>query len=192
LEEWSLPLSVLENYKVLLKKTDEKSKEITTRYSEKIRCGKGCHSCCLHGLTVNGLERENIRQYLTSHPDVSTKAVLNAKTNPHQGQRCAFLDAAGACIIYEARPIVCRSHGVPLKATLEGDSSAHISSSPIQKSVCPLNFTDMNLKDVGEHYFINLDTLNTILVLLNQQFDAINAGKRFLLTPLEILKNPSA
>ncbi len=181
-------MSVLENYSVLLKKTDEKSKEITTRYQEKIRCSKGCHSCCMHGLTVNSLERENIKQYLTANPAINEKAEANAKANPHQGQRCSFLDAEGACLVYEARPIVCRSHGVPLKTVMDPHSAVQISSTPMHLSVCPLNFTDLQLKDVGDHYFINLDTLNTILVLLNQQFDPKNAEKRFLLTPKDILE----
>ena len=180
-------MSVLDNYNVLLQKTDEKSMEITTRYQEKIRCGKGCHSCCLHGLTVNGLERENIRQHLIANPALVVKVEANARANPHKGQRCTFLDADGACLVYEARPIVCRSHGVPLKTALDPDATVHISSSEMHLSVCPLNFSDMNLKDVGDHYFINLDTLNTILVLFNQQFDAKNAEKRFLLTPRDIL-----
>jgi Fe-S-cluster containining protein len=180
-------LSVFDNYNTLLNKTDEKSKEITTRYADKIRCGKGCHSCCLHGLTVNGLERENIRRHLVSTPGLAEKAEVNAKANHHNGQRCSFLDADGACLIYEARPIVCRSHGVPLKTALESDPAVHISSSTAHLSVCPLNFTDLDLKDVGSHYFINLDTLNTILVLLNQQFDPKNAEKRVRLTPTDIL-----
>jgi uncharacterized protein len=29
--------------------------------------------------------------------------------------RCAALDAAGRCRIYAARPLVCRSHGVPIR-----------------------------------------------------------------------------
>ncbi len=181
-------MSVLDNYNVLLKKTDEKSKEITTRYQEKIRCGKGCHSCCMPGLTVNGLERENIRQYLNAHPALAEKTEANAQANPHKGQRCSFLDAEGACLVYEARPIVCRSHGVPLKTALDPNAAVHISSTEMQLSVCSLNFSDMNLQDVGDHYFINLDTLNTILVLLNQQFDAKNAEKRFLLTPKVIME----
>ncbi len=180
-------MSVLENYTVLLKKTDEKSKEISTRYQEKIQCAKGCHSCCLHGLTVNGLEREHLKQYLTANPVIAEKAVANAQANPHKGQRCSFLDPEGSCLVYEARPIVCRSHGVPLKTAMDPQSAVQNSSTSMHLSVCPLNFTDMHLKDVGDHYFINLDTLNTILVLLNQQFDAKNAEKRFLLTPKDIL-----
>lgn len=74
-------------------------------------------------------------------------------------------------MIYEVRPIVCRSHGVPLKI----DQTT--------RDVCPLNFTEMQLADIGDHYFINLETLNTILVLLNQQFDPAQAERRFLLTP---------
>ncbi|HLL25790.1 MAG TPA: hypothetical protein VK427_26815, partial [Kofleriaceae bacterium] len=34
--------------------------------------------------------------------------------NPHDDQ-CAALDAAGRCQIYAARPVVCRSHGVPIR-----------------------------------------------------------------------------
>ena len=34
---------------------------------------------------------------------------------PRGIDRCAALDGAGRCKIYEARPLVCRSHGVPIR-----------------------------------------------------------------------------
>ena len=35
--------------------------------------------------------------------------------DPGPPDRCAGLDAAGRCRIYPARPLVCRSHGVPIR-----------------------------------------------------------------------------
>lgn len=181
---WIVIMSALENYLTLIQKTDGKSAEITTRYPDKINCGKGCHTCCIQGLSVNGLERESIRQYLTKRPDLLQATEANVKENPHGGQRCSFLDRLGSCMIYEVRPVVCRSHGMPLKLAPAKNAQKTIIEN---LDVCPLNFTDMDLIDIGSHYFINLETLNTILVLLNQQFDGKNAEKRYLLTPLRIM-----
>lgn len=178
-------MSALENYQTLLQKTDQKSEEIVGRYPDKINCGKGCHTCCIQGLTVNPLERESIRQHLARRPELLQASEANVRDNPHAGQRCSFLDRAGSCMIYEVRPIVCRSHGMPLK--LAAPATVQKTNTEGGLDVCPLNFTDMNLKDVGSHYFINLETLNTILVLLNQQFDPENAEKRYLLTPMRIM-----
>ena len=181
-------MSAMDNYQALLNKTDAKSAEIVARYPDKINCGRGCHTCCIRGLTVNGIERASIKKYLETRPQLLLNVRENVKNDPHHGQRCSFLDEAGSCMIYEVRPIVCRSHGMPLKIKPElGSQEAKVaqnnSSSADELDVCPLNFTDMALADVGSHYFISLETLNTILVLLNQQFDLKNAEKRHLLTP---------
>lgn len=176
----------LDNYRLLLEKTDVKSQEITKRYPDQIRCARGCHTCCIQGLTVNGLERAAIEEYLRAHPEALAAAEQVKIENLHKRQRCAFLDAQGACLIYEARPIVCRSHGVPLKIASEA-KGAQNSGKTHHRDVCPLNFTDLSLDDVGDHYFINLETLNTILVLLNQQFDSPKAERRYLLSPSGVM-----
>lgn len=53
---------------------------------------------------------------------------------PHATGGCAFLDEAGACRIYEHRPYVCRTQGLPLRWLDEQDGL------PVElRDICPLN-----------------------------------------------------
>jgi hypothetical protein len=71
-----------------------------------MRCARGCHGCCVDGLTVTGLEARWI---------ASRRAAWLATATPAPAGGCAMLDASGACRIYEDRPYVCRTQGLPLR-----------------------------------------------------------------------------
>jgi Fe-S-cluster containining protein len=78
------------------------------------------------GLTVFEVEAENIRRH---HAD------LLAEGDPHPEGACAFLDEAGACRIYEHRPYVCRTQGLPLRWIEERSDG-----NPVElRDICPLN-----------------------------------------------------
>lgn len=146
-------------YLELRGRVDEKFNEIQARFSGEMKCASGCHSCCKPGLTVSEIEAEAIREALT--PEVAEAARALAQANPHKGKRCAMLNAAGQCLIYEARPIVCRSHGVPLQVSVREDEKV--------RDVCPLNFTSTSLAEIPAQFVLNTDTVNLLLSLLNQR-----------------------
>lgn len=75
-------------------------------HAERIRCGRGCAGCCVDELSVVWPEAERIRR---RYPALLREAV------PHPPGACAFLDPEGACRVYEARPYVCRTQGLPLR-----------------------------------------------------------------------------
>jgi len=76
---------------------------------------------------------------------------------------CLQLDAAGRCRIYAARPLVCRSHGLPLLFDVDGEQHG---------DACPLNFED-GLDAVPPGDFLNQDTVHTILAALNAAWCAV-------------------
>lgn len=78
------------------------------------RCRKGCCGCCLDGLTVTQIEASVIR---AKYPEVLNEAA-------GEEGRCAFLDEEGACRIYEARPVKCRTFGIPM--VLKGEAGAQV------------------------------------------------------------------
>ncbi len=57
-------------------------------------------------LTVLPIEAQAIR---------AAHAELLAEGAPHPQGACAFLDQEGACRIYDVRPYVCRTQGLPLR-----------------------------------------------------------------------------
>lgn len=167
-------------YSQLLRKVDEKFNEIRQRHQQSMKCQQGCHGCCLPDLTVSALEASHIANYLRNHADVDALAREAEEKDAFAGSRCSFLNMQGSCTIYEARPIVCRSHGVPIR--FEGEEKQML------VDVCPLNFDDVELADIDAADFINIDTLNTILAAIAKQFAPNDMGDRVPLRRSEILR----
>lgn len=160
------------NLTALHTKVDAKFADIAARHPDQVHCRRGCHSCCLPGLTVVGVEAARIRQYFVDHPDALAAARATARDKPHGTTRCAMLDRDGACIIYPVRPTLCRAHGVPaLVARRDG----------VDLDVCPLNFTDIKLNALT-YDRIGIDQLNTLLFLTGELWQAGTSRKRVRLT----------
>lgn len=159
-------------YRALLEKVTKKFDEIYARNRDRLSCGRGCSSCCVANLTVFEVERENIRNFISSHDGLKAELLRIERADVHSSQKCSFLDGAGGCSIYEARPVVCRSHGAPVFVKTETDKS--------HRDVCPLNFTDLKIDQIEAENFINLDLLNQVLVLVNKKF-----GGKGVRTPLK-------
>lgn len=173
--------AALQNYRALLAKVDAKFAEIHGKYEQSMRCARGCYTCCAPHLTVSPIEQAAIRAHFDAHPDALAKARAVERQDPHAGGHCTFLDEKGHCSIYEARPIVCRSHGVPLKVKIE------IPRKKETVSVCPFNLEDEDILNLPASDYISLDTLNTILALINRQWDADGKLPRVPLTIAGIL-----
>ncbi|MEJ7597082.1 MAG: YkgJ family cysteine cluster protein [Kofleriaceae bacterium] len=95
----------------LTAKVDAFFARVTARHGDDMQCGTGCSDCCHARLTVTVVEAAAIRALVAGWPEPQRRAL--ADTGP--ADRCAALDAAGRCKIYDARPIVCRSHGAPIR-----------------------------------------------------------------------------
>lgn len=64
------------------------------------------------------------------------------------------------CSIYESRPLICRTQGLPL--LIEADDEER------EVDFCPLNFTGAGaIDDLDEDYLVPLDALNVHLALVN-------------------------
>ncbi len=99
---------------------------LAERHRERLRCARGCHACCVDGLTVFEVEAERIR---LQHADLLRSAL------PHPAGGCAFLGDAGECRIYPDRPYVCRTQGLPLRWL---EVVAH-EETVERRDICPLN-----------------------------------------------------
>src|ERR1700730_8692526 len=112
---------------------DELTQPLHQRHAARLRCARGCSMCCVDDLTVFDVEAENIRRH---HPD------LLQDGEPHPPGRCAFLDEEGACRVYEHRPYVCRTQGLPLRWLEEADDGGVAEL----RDICPLNETEEPLQ----------------------------------------------
>jgi Fe-S-cluster containining protein len=108
---------------VLHSEVDSRAAAIAERHAGKLECRRSCFGCCVDGITVFEVEAERIR---------SKAAQLLASGAPHPPGRCAFLGAEGECRIYEVRPYVCRTQGLPLR-WLDHEAEAEY------RDICELN-----------------------------------------------------
>jgi len=160
----------LAEYLAARAKIDEAAAAIAVRVQDDLACERGCHQCCVEGLTVLTVEAEAVLAHLEEHG-------LSAPPAPPPGG-CVFLDETGACTIYEARPVVCRTHGLPLQmGEREASESAGGSAGrPLRVlgdvEVCGLNFTT---RAPAADEVLDAERLAALLLVVEQRFRA-NVG----------------
>jgi Fe-S-cluster containining protein len=82
------------------------------KYRSQMACSVGCAGCCQQDLTVTLLEALAVIEGLEAlDTQLRTEVALQGQ---RPGPPCAFL-VDGRCSIYDWRPMVCRSHGVPVR-----------------------------------------------------------------------------
>lgn len=110
----------------LHREVDEGAVALEAIHRDRLRCSLGCCFCCVDEITVFEIEAERIRRH---------HAELLAVAEPNPIGSCAFLDDRGGCRIYEHRPYVCRTQGLPLRwedETPDGEPAE-------LRDICPLN-----------------------------------------------------
>jgi hypothetical protein len=167
----------LAEYRALVDKVDAAVDAATTRAGDQITCRAGCSSCCVDGLSVLPVEAFAIAAHAAVHGLAKRRST---------GDGCVFLDGDGRCVVYAARPLLCRTHGVPLRTTLaQASASAPASTSASAPastssgarglrivddvSVCTLNFTARAPK---AEEALDADLLLKLLVTVDRRFRA--------------------
>jgi hypothetical protein len=137
---------------------DARCAPLGMRHASRLRCSRGCSSCCVDGLTVLAIEAERIRR---------AHAALLRDGAPHPTGACAFLDGGGLCRVYGTRPYVCRTQGLPLR-WLEPDGEG---GGVELRDICPLNdAADRPLERLGEEDCWTIGPFEQELVRLQQEF----------------------
>jgi hypothetical protein len=147
----------LTELRALIAKVDSAVEAAVARAGDQITCHAGCASCCVDGLTVLPVEAHAIAAHVATHG-------LDQLGHEHRG--CAFLDEGGRCAVYAARPLLCRTHGVPLRMRETRDPGNTL---PIVDdiSVCRLNFTDRRPVATDA---LDAERLQQLLVVVDRRF----------------------
>ena len=117
---------------------------IRQRNRGSMQCREGCADCCRCRLSITRVEEAYLREGLKRLPlSVRLELKARATTEIHANEMCPALDANGCCQIYEWRPLICRSHGVPLRYR-HPVPLIH----PSRIDVCEKNFTEVSTKSV--------------------------------------------
>jgi Fe-S-cluster containining protein len=162
------PPSSVAKLSMFYQKVDNMVHYLTQIHQNRLQCKKGCNACCQDDLSVMGLEAAYIKQ--------SFPSVLHEKAS-NIGQ-CAFLNIEGACRIYEARPFICRTHGLPLKWNMAQENQVMI-------DICELNETEEPLTAIPTELFFDVNLFEE--VLLNFQIEA-DQGKMDRIKLRELFK----
>lgn len=119
--------------KVIHHDVDVRAQELAREHAARMVCARGCFGCCVDDLTVFEVEAARIR---ARYPDLLSTA------EPHIAGRCAFLGEAGECRVYEARPYVCRTQGLPLR-WIDDEAMAEF------RDICALNDESEPIESIG-------------------------------------------
>jgi Fe-S-cluster containining protein len=136
---------------------DQKVHGLEERHAPHMNCRPGCSSCCTLS-SVLPVEAAVIRHALEKL-DHSQRIILR-EGKGKTGEYCPLL-VNGLCSIYRDRPIICRTHGIPV-------GYVDYQNEIIEVSACRKNFT-------GEHSFekedfLLMDEIIRQLQVLNRSF----------------------
>jgi Fe-S-cluster containining protein len=148
-----------DDYRSILDRADQHFASVMRTQPQNLQCGAGCSLCC-YGLfeigsgdvpvIAEGLanlhpsrRKKVIRRALdivesTAHPNLRecTPEEKEAFFDRTQATPCPNLDDQGLCMMYDHRPLVCRTFGLPLR---EGRKYVG--------DICELNFTESTAKE---------------------------------------------
>ncbi|MCM0084427.1 YkgJ family cysteine cluster protein [Geomonas sp. Red32] len=147
-------MPALDNYLTLVGRVDELCGRTASSLASHISCTPGCDSCCRH-LSIFAVEAAALRQALSRRPTAEAGVIRSSAEESTPDGHCPLLKG-GLCLLYEARPIICRTHGLPLLITREGEQEVDF---------CPRNFQE--LESIPGSAVIDLERLNAVLAAIN-------------------------
>lgn len=125
---------ILSEVRSLHEEVDAAASALAARHVGRLRCQRGCAGCCVDDLSVFEVEAAQIRHH---------HATLLREGKPGPAGACAFLDGEGTCRVYEHRPYVCRTQGLPLR-WIDYDAGTEL------RDICELNLPGPALEELDE------------------------------------------
>ncbi|HEX9163277.1 MAG TPA: YkgJ family cysteine cluster protein [Thermoanaerobaculia bacterium] len=143
-----------DSYKRVLSRADQFFASVMAEQPENLQCGRGCSLCCyglfeigsgdvpmiadglagLHPMRRKRIIRRAVEIIAESrHPNLRECSPVEKELffNRTASVPCPNLSDAGECMIYESRPLVCRTFGLPLR-----EDERYIGD------ICELNFNE--------------------------------------------------
>jgi Fe-S-cluster containining protein len=128
--------AILQALSSLYEQIDLRVKRLVEIHARRLRCRRGCADCCVDDISVNEAEALNIRHFY---------ADLLSEKKPHPEGVCAFFSGDNSCRIYDRRPYICRTQGLPLfwLEEKEGKTMA-------LRDICPKNEKGIPIEQLHE------------------------------------------
>ena len=171
-----LPLTpqTLTNLQTLRERADDFSLRVLSTHGEHMTCTAGCSGCCQENRTLSPVEMADVLVAVeTLSSGEQNRVMERAGQQLQQGEEgpCVLLED-DLCVIYESRPMLCRTHGLPIQLRLEEESPS--------RDVCPLNFQgDLSLEEIPVDSVLDVGRLDAMLALINQLHDPGEEPSRY-------------
>ena len=156
----------LANYFMLLTRVDSLCRTIASEFAGEIACRPGCSACCRH-ISLFPVEAYALAYALSRLPAEKAATIREQAANSSPDTPCPLLDE-DHCLLYDARPLICRTHGFPI--IIESDSGSRM------VDFCPENFR--GISSLPGRAIIDLDLLNQTLSSINSLF--LESSRNFL------------
>ncbi len=147
----SLAEAIYNEYQQWIQQVDDQILELENCHSAYLKCKSGCAGCCQVDRTVNSIEAHILYRTIL-HLD--SKNLKQLKKNLKKKNHCPMLNKK-TCAIYKHRPILCRTHGLPLFYVQDDDNTITFCQKNFKKLPENFNFTSDTL--------LNMETLNSKL-----------------------------
>ena len=168
-------MQALKDYQKLIAEVDSDCRRIVSRHKDQIACTKGCAgNCCRIHISVYPVEAVSLALALQELTPQMQRRIQHKARHTNSFGPCPLLED-GACRMYAARAIICRTHGLPMLTEYEGHRAV---------GFCEKNFR--HLSPIPEEDIIDLAQLNNTLAAINRRFVSevarrLPPGKRFTL-----------
>lgn len=134
-----------------LERVESFAQRVGSRIGDQLSCGQGCHDCCHQVLRLRGVEAALLLEGARALPGPAVSRVWQALESA--GQSCPLLDG-GLCLAYGQRPVVCRTHGLPLLRKEDGAALLHH---------CPRNFPDTDPRQLPPSLLLDEERLSLLM-----------------------------
>ena len=152
-------MGALKEYQKMIAEVDRRCHQIVRRHADRIACAKGCAgNCCRIHLSVYSVEAVSLVLALQKLAPDMRRRIQNRARHTSSFGPCPLLED-GACLMYDARAVICRSHGLPTRTEYKGSRTV---------GACVKNFK--NTTPIPEEDIIDLAQLNSALVEINVRF----------------------
>ena len=143
----------LKPYRDLVARVDGLLGRVRRQYPADLACHKGC-KCGCRNLSIFPIEALSLFTAIQALPGQKA-AELSQRADIYSIWDCPLLED-GACALYPFRPIICRTHGFPLRTIYKSRASI---------GCCRLNFK--NRPSIPDDAIVDLDPINRLLRAIN-------------------------
>jgi len=160
-------MDLIEEYRSLRSRIDEEIRKLEGLHGPDITCHQGCAACCVN-LTVFPVE------FFAILEDLKKTHVLKKDFLFDESAPCGFLNEEVLCRIYPFRPIICRTHGLPILFLNDSQEEP-----AWEVSFCELNFRNRTGVEFTEDTLLDIEIINAELKDINDQFISSLSGNEY-------------